>query len=233
MNDLARFRIEAQPDDITCGPTCLHAVYQFHGDAMPLADVIGQVRTLEEGGTLAVLLALHALRRGYQATIHTFNLHVFDPSWMELDRAGLIAKLKAQALAKHDRKLRKASLAYIEFLQAGGILRMDDPNPKLIRGYLNKGIPVLTGLSATWLYQCPREIGEENRYDDVAGTPMGHFVVLAGYDAEHKSVRVADPLHVNPGFSGPYYDVGMDRLIGSILLGIVTYDANLLILTPH
>ena len=25
-----------QPDDSTCGPTCLHAVYRYHGDDVPL-----------------------------------------------------------------------------------------------------------------------------------------------------------------------------------------------------
>ena len=33
--------------------------------------------------TLAVLLGCHALRRGYEATIYTFNLQVFDPTWFE------------------------------------------------------------------------------------------------------------------------------------------------------
>jgi len=45
-------------------------------------------------------------------------------------------------------------------------------------------------------------------------------------------VLVADPLHDNPAFGGQYYRVDVGRLIASILLGIVTYDANLLIITP-
>ena len=32
--------ILAQPDDATCGPTCLHAVYRHFGDALPLDSVI-------------------------------------------------------------------------------------------------------------------------------------------------------------------------------------------------
>lgn len=61
---------------------------------------------------------------------------------------------------------------------------------------------------------------------------MGHFVVLSGYDPEHREVTVADPLHNNPRYGSPYYGVGVERLISSILLGIVTYDANLLVITP-
>ena len=29
-----------QPDETTCGPTCLHAVYRYWGETEPLAQVI-------------------------------------------------------------------------------------------------------------------------------------------------------------------------------------------------
>jgi hypothetical protein len=56
--------------------------------------------------------------------------------------------------------------------------------------------------------------------------------VLTGYDRIERDVLVADPLHDNPAFGRQYYRVEVGRLIASILLGIVTYDANLLIITP-
>src|SRR6185369_13364802 len=71
-----RLEILPQPDDITCGPTCLHAVYRYFGDVIGLDQVIEEVPQLETGGTLAVLLGCHALRRGYDATIYTYNLQV-------------------------------------------------------------------------------------------------------------------------------------------------------------
>ena len=69
-------------------------------------------------------------------------------------------------------------------------------------------------------------------YDDLAGEPSGHFVVLAGYDKETRRVQVADPLKENPMGEGQTYWVDIDRLICAIMLGILTYDANLLILQP-
>ncbi len=62
---------------------------------------------------------------------------------------------------------------------------------------------------------------------------MGHFVVLSGYDPVNREVLVADPLENNPGFGTQNYRVKMDRLIAAILLGIVTYDANLLVIEPQ
>ena len=70
-----------QPDDTTCGPTCLHAVYRYYDDPVPLPQLIDEVEPLSTGGTLAVSLACHALRRRYRATIYTYNLTLFDPTW--------------------------------------------------------------------------------------------------------------------------------------------------------
>jgi hypothetical protein len=45
-------------------------------------------------------------------------------------------------------------------------------------------------------------------------------------------VSVADPLHDNPGFGAAQYSVPMPRLTSAIMLGIVTYDANVLVIEP-
>lgn len=219
--------VQPQPDDTTCGPTCLHAVYRYLGDDIGLREVIEQVHPLPGGGTLAVWLANHALKRGYQATIFTYNLQLFDPTWFEPGQ-DLRACLQRQRAVKSDPKLAMASEPYLEFLERGGRVFLGDKTSRLIRRYLRRGVPILTGLSATYLYRCAREYQDD--YDPIRGEPLGHFVVLCGYDKEAREVRVADPLHDNPGFGEQYYSVNVERLIASILLGIVTYDANLLVI---
>lgn len=219
-----------QPDETTCGPTCLQAVYRYYDHDVPLEKVIAEVQPVATGGTLAVLLACHALRNGFSAVIYTYNVTIFDPTWFE-DADRIPERLLAQMDAKaHDARLQEATPAYLEFLSLGGEIRFRDLTPALLREYLRRGVPILTGLSATYLYGCARERGDE--YDDTGGEPVGHFVVLSGYDPETREVLVADPLHDNPRFGSRYYRVGVDRLISAILLGIVTYDANLLILRP-
>jgi hypothetical protein len=39
-------------------------------------------------------------------------------------------------------------------------------------------------------------------------------------------------LQDNPRFGGQYYSVGIQRLLGAVLLGALTYDANLLVIEP-
>jgi hypothetical protein len=221
-----------QPNDETCGPTCLHALYRYYGKRIPLETIISEVPRLPGGGTLGVMLARHALRQGFRARIYSYNLHLFDPTWFGLNASDLRERLKVQRELKRDAKLCTATDAYLEFLEFGGELRFEDLTKSLIRKYLNRQIPILTGLNATYLYRCAREFGPKSEYDDVRGQPSGHFVILSGYDRDERTVNIADPFMPNPVSASHHYEVSMDRVIGAILLGIVTYDANLLIIQP-
>jgi hypothetical protein len=228
-----KLEILPQPNDTTCGPTCLHAVYGYYGDGIPLHRVINEVPSLKTGGTLGVMLANHALRRGYRATIYTYNLKLFDPTWFILSTEEICKRLKRQARFKKRDKLQRATRAYIDFLELGGVLKMEDLTARLLRKYLNRGIPILTGLSSTYLYQAVREYGPHDRDDDIRGQPAGHFVVLRGYDRKKRTVFVADPLESNPYSSDHQYELGINRVMNAILLSIVTDDANLMILEPN
>jgi hypothetical protein len=226
------FDIEAQPDEVTCGPTCLHAMYQYYDDNISLKQVIQEVKQLKTGGTLAVMMGNHALNRGYKASIYTYNLNVFDPTWFALSSRKMVYNLKRQMVHKAKRKkLLVASRAYINFLEAGGKLLYAELDEKLIKSYLSKSVPILAGLSATYLYGTPREISLTNKYDSIKGVPVGHFAIINGYDLGTEYVYLADPMNPNP-LKSQYYSVTFDRLINSIMLGIVTYDANLLIIEP-
>lgn len=232
MERKLRIQILKQPDDTTCGPTALHAVYRYHGDPISLRRVTTETHVLESGGTLAVLLAIHALKRGYEADLHTYNLQLFDPSWFRRKPGELARKLRAQACASTSQRLHLATRAYLEYLELGGRLHFEDLEPDLLARLMSGSTPVLTGLSSTYLYQHKRERGWDNEWDDIHGSPQGHFVVLAGFDPERKLVLVADPLYPKPASRDGLYTVPVHRLINSILLGVLTYDANLLVLKP-
>lgn len=218
----------AQPDELTCGPTSLLQLYRYYGDERPLAQVIADTRRNPDGGTLAVYLGLSALASGYQPVLYSYNLRVFDPSWWGLAPAALVEKLARRAAVVESERLRRIILAYADFVTAGGEVRFDDLGRRLLVGLLHEGQPILTGLSATHLYRSRREFQEQD--DDVRGEPVGHFVVISGYDPGRDEFFVSDPSnHSSFGPSGRYA-VGADRLIASILLGEATNDAVLLVL---
>ncbi len=221
----------AQPSESTCGPTCLHAIYRFHGSDCSLEQLIDEIERDEDGGTVSVHLALHALRRGFGVTTYSYNLKIFDPTWWNLEPPEMIAKLEQRIPTLDDPKLAEAHRAYVEFLGLGGHLRFRDLTPGLVRHLLSKGTPILTGLSATYLYETVRE-QPDGRCDDIAGFPVGHFVVVNGFEDEADEVIVSDPYEGNPFNPRGRYRIAAHRFINAVMLGIVTYDANLLVLTP-
>lgn len=229
--------IKAQPDDETCGPTALHAIYQYYQNDISLEQVISEVERVNSGGTIAAYLGYHALLAGYDVKIYAYNLEFIDPSWFypqPLSRRQLIDKLQQQLEYKENGRVIEATLAYIKFLEHGGQILFDDLNKSLLQQYFKQGIPILTGLSATYLYRSSREYGVGNTtvYDDLKGTPCGHFVVLSGYNERHTQIIVADPHRQNHITGDHYYEVSLNRIINAIMLGVLTYDANLTIITP-
>lgn len=222
--------IRRQPNDQTCGPACLHAVYRHFGLDVSLEEVIAEIPMLAAGGTLAVLLGTHALKKGLEAELFTFDLRTFDPTWFQAG-VDLPSRLAARRSATGRPKLGMAIDAYLGFLAAGGKVRMEELTAELLRRPLKAGLPVLTGLSSTWLYREPREL-PDGRPDDVGGEPQGHFVVLSGYDPRRRQVFVTDPLHPNPLAVAHTYQLPLPRVVGAILLGVLTFDANLLVLRP-
>ena len=233
--------IHTQPDDESCGPTSLHAIYQYYGLNMDLEEIIRKIERSHSGGTQAPMLGKHALQHDFDATIYINNVSLFDPTWFDpttsgADKENLAAKLTTQMQHKTEKDFVQASKAYLEFLQLGGQIFFRTLSVKLLNKYFMQKIPILTGLSATYLYSCARELFNEkgeSLYDDIRGTPCGHFVVLCGYDEKKRHIVVADPHRANPISRDNYYKVGSNRLINAILLGVFTYDANLLIIQPR
>lgn len=224
-----------QPDDVSCGPTCLQAVYAFYGTHLPLEDVISSVRSVDHGGTLGVLLGVDALERGFPATLFTYNLDIFDPSWFTGRRRDLKMELERQREYRTDPRLVSAIEGYIDFVDRGGEIRHRELTPDLLASMVRGGQPPITGLSATYLYGCEREVydGKESHYDDIRGEPVGHFVVVSGVDPGTGNFRISDPSADNPLHGSGTYWVSPYRLIGAIFLGVTTYDGNVLVVGPR
>lgn len=224
------FRIEPQPDGRSCGPTCLQAVYRHFGDDTDLRELADAIPQLETGGTLAVQLGCHALRRGYAAEIYTYNLQLFDPTWFRRPGVDLRERLDLQRDHKpDDGRLRAATDFYLDFLDHGGVVQWEHLHPELLQRLLRQA-PVLTGLSATYLYESMRERSHDDKPDDLEGHSTGHFVVLHGLDPQTRLVAVADPWPHTDG--SQYHRFTYDRVAGAMLLGVLTYDANFLVIHP-
>jgi hypothetical protein len=223
------FSIRRQPDDLTCGPTCLHSVYQYLKLPHTLEQVISEVEMLGDGGTLASNLGAHAIDQGLDTKIYTFNVKVFDPTWFSNPAVDIKEKLRLQSRAKAaNRKLAYVSEAYMRYLEKGGTIDFEVEIFEIVKEHLLNSTPIIAGLSATYLYRCMREIPDTMVSDDVKGEPSGHFVVLTGIDMKQQTISVSDPYKPNPYSEQLRYEINANHLMSAILLGVVTYDANLL-----
>ena len=225
-----------QPDDVTCGPTCLRNVYDFYGLRVDADAVLGEIDRNEDGGTLAVFLGIAGLRRGFGARIYTYDLRIFDPTWHALPMGALAEKIHDRFPHLRDSKRLRAARAYLDFLGMGGELAFDELTPGLLKRIIDREHPVLAGLSATHLYRYARERHLDDGTlveDDVAGQPTGHFVVIVGYEHWGRRFSVRDPSRHVPLAPDGRQVVDAQRLINAILLGDVTYDAVLLELWPR
>jgi hypothetical protein len=227
-----RIELFTQPDEVSCGPTCLAKVYHFFGMDLPLETVLGEIDRNEDGGTLAVFLALAARRRGLETRIFSYDLRIFDPTWRHLTPGELRDKVALRIPHLSSAKARRSAKAYLEFLDTGGMIAFEELTPSLLKRILDRDHPILAGLSATHLYSFMREIHDpvtgEVIDDDIAGDSTGHFIVINGYEKWGRRFIIRDPSSHVPQTPDGRLVVDAQRLINSILLGDLTYDAVLL-----
>lgn len=230
------FIMTTQPNDETCGATCLHSIYHYYGLNISLDRVIAEVERSRSGGTLGAYLGCHALKQGFKCTIYVNNVRFFDPTWFKNSGAPqelLISKLKAQCKFKHAKDFVQVSKAFENYLSLGGEVRFKTIDLNTFKEYFKKNIPILTGLSATYLYRSARECYTSDGvsyYDDLQGQPCGHFVVLCGYSDKRSHIHIADPYRENPFTHDNYYHVSIQRTINAIMMGALTYDAVMLMI---
>jgi len=237
--DVPRF---AQPDDTSCGPTCLSQVMAFYGEATDVAHLSSRVQRNPDGGTQAVHLAGLALELGYDVRLYPFGVQVFDPTWWDLGADALEGRLEARA---HRLRVDGAAphlvdevLAWQGCLRAGARVDFREPNPSLLVSILDRGHPIIAGLNATWLYREARCRPDDNEDDDIGGWPVGHFVVVRGYTGRGKHFHILDPSdeaapHLHPaGAARGTYPLPADRLTHAILLGDSTRDAVVVEIWP-
>lgn len=229
-----KVNIHRQPTEDSCGPTCLHAIYEFHDIHIDLSSLVKNTPRLSRGGMLGVHLGLEALKDGFDVSIYSYNLKLFDPSWKTLSSSQISDKLQKQAEAKEKDRLKAATKAYRKFLALGGLIQWEELSSSLIEKLIDANTPLIAGLSATYLYQAQREYFDHDKGkdidDDILGYSCGHFVIISGYTKGEFVIH--DPYIPNPFTSTNTYTINKDRVINAILLGILTYDANLIIVKP-
>lgn len=221
-----------QPDDSSCGPTSLYSVYKFFGLDVTLETVIKELDGYDPAiGSYDAILGIDALKRGFDAIITPFNLNVFDWSWFGLNMDALRIKLDRLASVGLSETVRKLASLYVEFIDRGGriVFQYNPEQAFFTANYYTGVVPLICGLSSTWIHQSKRENPDTGEYDEY-GRMMGHYVVLGGWEWGLNPVRttVYDPYGSRTLFRSNKYILEYDQLLTAMMLGTNTHEGNLL-----
>lgn len=226
-------KITLQPP-MQCGPACLKAVLSYYKVDVPISKLVEEARSRYKWHDWDFKLGLSALKRGLKVKIHTLSTTVFDPSWAKLSKKALMGKLAAELnYVKSQKKLKKrrakwsyTTLAYEEkellaalgFIRAGGTVDFSAYTTGLIEECIRKGTPIICSFNQQLLHKAARLL--EGKADDVKGVPLGHIIVIVGFNNDKFSV--ADP---GVWYSkSHYYWVDKAELLDSV----VRWDGNLI-----
>lgn len=206
------YRIDKSIDDIKA-----EVPVYISKDNQPLGSSIGHI-------------AKYFIDQGFNTTIHTSDIQIFDPSWKKYSNKQLIDHLmKRQTDVKHPTYDQEAFNVifdgYISFLKFGGQIAFPLIDEKYLVELLQKG-PIYTIVSYQFLNQSPKAVFDKDKdeftNDSIKGNVGTHAVILAGY--KDNQFLIIDP---DKKFGGKRW-FSSSHLIASFYLAQTDYD-NLLI----
>jgi len=186
----------------TCGPSSLQQILAYYGIEMDLKKIMRNVKIYKGGFAFMSDLATYVKKLGFDSKIICYDASIVDPTWSELSKRKIIQKL-----VKRFKFEKNGIKKLIKFLKVNGKLEIRIPTKELILSYLKKKVPPIICLSSTILRGKSRRY--KGKYDDIKGNPIGHFLVISGYDNGY--FIVTDPSRISKGI----YKVKEDKLLFS------------------
>lgn len=153
-----------------------------------------------ELGTLNQELASWCITQGYKVTMHSADFQILDLSWSSLAKDKLFERMKLAKGHRHimalgDTLSERYLQSYIDFVEAGGELHIEQyMSTSLLDRLLSSG-PLIVAVSYFVLWNCGRTVDaglREIKLDDIDGHLGTHSVVIYGKDDDGKYL-VADP----------------------------------------
>lgn len=229
-----------QPTNETCSQASLAMLFSYYSKSYSPQDImrIVPVNKDENGddwGTINQHLATWCLSQGYSVSMYSSDFQILDTSWMNLDLEEVVEKLQSvkghrniPVLGKNFSELYIQS--YIDFIQAGGELHIEQFITTPLLDSLLKNGPILTCICMNPYYGNGRQ-GDgaalrENVVDAVDGRLYNHSVVIHGKD-DTGDYLIADPW-ATPGM----YTVDPEKLILAIQASQIECDNLLFQITP-
>jgi peptidase C39-like protein len=221
-------RSEIQPDDTSCGISCLKMLLAFHGISLSFDEMREIIPPLPDIGLYDSHVGKAALDLGFSVTIYSYNYTIFHPLWNHLTRKDLIRHLSTKNKSSMTPLQEFATKSYIEFMEAGGEVLFYPLSKELLLAFFEKGLPVMVALDMCFLYD------SMVYYENTTEPRATHFVVLHGYNPENNTFRISDPWHSIPLPNNMgQFSLDADRVINAIFLGQNRNDAAVVVIQKN
>lgn len=227
-----RLNILPQINHQLSGAETLRGIYAYYGEDISMDDLVVSTTRFSNRRLRPLALAIDALERGYAVTVHCCDTRIFDLSWMGLVSSELKEKLEYHKSKADSVHLTQTFDAYIQILEKGGTIDLSEINRAVIRKAVELKAPIIAAVSATHLFHSKREyLDSKDRpvLDDAKGKTAGHLVAVTAWVG--KEITLHDPYLANPITGKAKYKVYISRLMRSILLGVLSYDAQMVVIT--
>lgn len=199
----------------SCVPACLEQVLGYYKVKVDQKEILATLKMPEYGMSIPSA-GSYLIESGFNPSIITNDIIIFDRSWLRLNPAELIKKInkRRKYLDAYHRSLVDD---YVKYLKADGNIGFQILNANTIEKFLSKDIPIIAELASNFLYNKSKSTKAGAFDDSIKGDIDGHAVVIAGFDKVKKKFKLID----TDGRKNPYskkgiYWVDSDLLLASI-----------------
>lgn len=225
-----------QQEEADCVQACAAQILSHFGTKKSVSEIKAEVPVFVDShgtklGTSIGHVAVYFLSLGFEVTLHTSDVVLFDTTWKQLSKQELVARLQDRAAnlthAIYGRDAIQAITdGFVQFLQRGGMLVQAVVDEKYLVQLLTEG-PVYAVVNYQFLYDKPkyRFVGDTLEDDPVRGDPSTHAVLITGY--KNGLFCLLDP---NAEFQVAEQWVAASKLIASYYLADVNLDPILITL---
>ncbi|MEK9196235.1 MAG: hypothetical protein AAB914_02590 [Patescibacteria group bacterium] len=220
-----------QPTNHSCSQTALAILLSFFGKDVSPQQIIDKIPVHkydngDDWGTINQDLATWCLSLGFKVEMHTADFQIIDLSWAKLDKNDLLKHMEAAKSHRNVPSLGKESSAmymqsYIDFVQAGGTLKIHDYMTTDLIDKLLAASPLLLCVSTSVFNGVGRRSTSglrQTKEDDLYGSTGNHSVVVYGKN-KHGNYLLADPFN-KPGLRS----IEPERLISAMTASQIECD---------
>jgi hypothetical protein len=229
-----------QEEAADCAQAAAAQILAFYDVHKTVGDIKSEVGVGKDAsgkpvGSSVGHLAAYLIGLGFEVTMHTSDIQVFDRSWIDLDVQELIQNIRRRTpQVQHPRYeadlITEVCEGFIVFLEKGGKMDFSVVDEAYLHSLLEQG-PIYTVINYQFMFDAPK--GQYSKGQDrfitetIKGQPNTHAIVISGYKEGKFSVIDPDkPVEESERW------VDASRLVGAYYLADMDIDSILLTLTP-